>query len=163
MKGKVVPVLNQLTMPLRHVGDWRYSSAILDLGIRGRWVVSFTPLPLYPRGKIPRYPLDRRLSGPQSQSGRCGEETILYCQESKSGRPARSPSLYRLSFSDSFGVSNACEKRVTPLAWFCVSVALYEEFEALSILSTKLLGLCAYLTSLIRHRIPLKLEIRSVS
>jgi hypothetical protein len=30
-------------------------------------VVSFMPLPLYPRGKSPRYPLDRRLGGPQSE------------------------------------------------------------------------------------------------
>jgi hypothetical protein len=37
-------------------------------------VVSFTPRPLYSQGKIPRYPLDRRLSGPQSQSGCSGEE-----------------------------------------------------------------------------------------
>jgi hypothetical protein len=34
---------------------------ILDLGTRWRWVVSFTPLPLYPQGKSPWYPLDRRL------------------------------------------------------------------------------------------------------
>jgi hypothetical protein len=40
-------------------------------------VVSFTPLPLYSRGKNPRYPLDRRLGGPQSRSGRLGEEKIL--------------------------------------------------------------------------------------
>jgi hypothetical protein len=32
----------------------------LDLGTSWRWVVSFTPRPLYPRGKNPRYPLDRR-------------------------------------------------------------------------------------------------------
>jgi len=37
-------------------------------------VVSFTPRPLYPRGKSLRYPLDRRLGGPQSRSGRGGEE-----------------------------------------------------------------------------------------
>jgi hypothetical protein len=36
-------------------------------------VVSFTPRPLYPQGKNPWYPLNRRLSGPQSPSGR-GEE-----------------------------------------------------------------------------------------
>jgi hypothetical protein len=36
-------------------------------------VVSFTPRPLYPQGKNPRYPLDRRLGRPQSRSGR-GEE-----------------------------------------------------------------------------------------
>jgi hypothetical protein len=40
-------------------------------------VVSFASLPLYPRGKSPRYPLDRRLGGPHSRSGRFGEEKIL--------------------------------------------------------------------------------------
>jgi hypothetical protein len=37
-------------------------------------VVSFTPRPLYLQGKSPWYPLDRRLGGPQSWSGRGGEE-----------------------------------------------------------------------------------------
>jgi hypothetical protein len=37
-------------------------------------MVSFTPWPLYPQGKIPWYLLDRRLGGPQSQSERGGEE-----------------------------------------------------------------------------------------
>jgi hypothetical protein len=37
-------------------------------------VVSFTSLPLYPQGKSRWYPLDRRLSGFQSQSGCSGEE-----------------------------------------------------------------------------------------
>jgi hypothetical protein len=37
-------------------------------------VVSFTPRPLYPQGKCLWYPLDRRLGGPQSHSGRGGEE-----------------------------------------------------------------------------------------
>jgi hypothetical protein len=32
------------------------------------------PQPLYPQGKNPWYPLDRRLSGPQSWSGYRGEE-----------------------------------------------------------------------------------------
>jgi len=32
-------------------------------------VVSFTPRPLYLQRKNPWYPLDRRLGGPQSQSG----------------------------------------------------------------------------------------------
>jgi len=34
---------------------------ILDLGFRWRWVVNFTPRPLYPQGKIPWYSLGRRL------------------------------------------------------------------------------------------------------
>jgi hypothetical protein len=35
------------------------------------------PRPLYPQGKSPQYPLDRRLGGPQSPSGQRGEEKIL--------------------------------------------------------------------------------------
>jgi hypothetical protein len=37
------------------------------------WIVSFVPQPLYPQGKSPLYPLDRRLGGPQSRSGRRGK------------------------------------------------------------------------------------------
>jgi hypothetical protein len=48
--------------------------SFFDLGTRWRWVVSFTPRPLYPQGKSPWYPLDRGLGGPQSRSGRGGEE-----------------------------------------------------------------------------------------
>jgi hypothetical protein len=59
------------------MGEWRYSSAFLDLGTKWRGVVSFTPRPLYPRGKNPLHPLHRRLSGPQSRTGRCGEEKNL--------------------------------------------------------------------------------------
>jgi hypothetical protein len=40
-------------------------------------VVSFTLPPLYLPGKSPRYSLDRRSYGPQSRSGRRGEEKIL--------------------------------------------------------------------------------------
>jgi hypothetical protein len=49
----------------------------LDLGTSWRWVVTFMNRPLYHCGKNPRYPLDRRLDGPQSRSGRRGEEKIL--------------------------------------------------------------------------------------
>jgi hypothetical protein len=37
-------------------------------------VVSFTHRPLCLQVKSPRYPLDRKLGGPQSRSGRCGDE-----------------------------------------------------------------------------------------
>jgi hypothetical protein len=47
---------------------------ILDLGARGRLLVSFMRRPLYPQGKSPWYPLDRRLGGPQRRYGRGGEE-----------------------------------------------------------------------------------------
>jgi hypothetical protein len=46
---------------------------------------------LYIRGKNPKYPLDRKLCGPQNRYGRCGEEEDP-CPywESNLGRPARS-------------------------------------------------------------------------
>jgi hypothetical protein len=47
--------------------------SILDLGTRWRWVVCFTPRPLYPRGNRPRHPSDRRMDGPQKRSQRCRE------------------------------------------------------------------------------------------
>jgi hypothetical protein len=47
---------------------------ILDLGARWRWMVSFTPRPLYSQGKSSQNPLDRRVGEPQSRSGRGGEE-----------------------------------------------------------------------------------------
>jgi hypothetical protein len=59
---------NQLGIPNIRVciysGEWKCSSSILDLGTSRRWVVSF----------MPRYPLDRRLGGSHSLSGRCEEE-----------------------------------------------------------------------------------------
>jgi hypothetical protein len=58
-------------------GKWRYSSTILDLGTRWRLVVGITLRPFYPRGKGPRYTLDRRLGGPQRRSGRCGVQKNL--------------------------------------------------------------------------------------
>jgi hypothetical protein len=48
--------------------------AFFDLGTIWRWVVSFTPWPLYPQGKSPWYPLDKRLGGSQNRSGRGGEK-----------------------------------------------------------------------------------------
>jgi hypothetical protein len=39
------------------MGEWRYSSTILDLGTRWRLVVSFTPMPLYPLGYSPPLPI----------------------------------------------------------------------------------------------------------
>jgi hypothetical protein len=42
----------------------------------GEWSTS-RPGRFTPRGKSPLYPLDRRLGGPHSRSGRFGEEKIL--------------------------------------------------------------------------------------
>jgi hypothetical protein len=53
-------------------------------------VVSFTPRPFYRRGKSSRYPLDRRLDGLQTPSGRHGEVKILATTGTGTGLPARS-------------------------------------------------------------------------
>jgi hypothetical protein len=55
-------------------GSGSIAPRILDLGTRWRGVVSFAPRPLYPQGKNPWYPLDRRLGGPQSRFGQGGGE-----------------------------------------------------------------------------------------
>jgi hypothetical protein len=47
---------------------------ILGLSTSWRWVVSFTPWPVYSQGRKPWYPLDRRLGGPQNRSGRGNQE-----------------------------------------------------------------------------------------
>jgi hypothetical protein len=95
-KGKVVPVLNYAPRHEGVLGEWMHSSTHFDLGITWRWVVSFTPRPLYPKGKIPWYPLDRRLCGPQSRSGRSGEEKIpIPRQESNPRTPVVQPVTQR--------------------------------------------------------------------
>jgi hypothetical protein len=55
-----------------------------------------------PQGKWSQYPLYWRLAEPHGRSGCCGEVKILYCRESNPGHPARSPSLYRLSYPDPY-------------------------------------------------------------
>jgi hypothetical protein len=59
---------------MKMLGEWRCNSTILNLSASCEWVISCTPLPLYPWGNSPQYPLCRRLVGPQSQSGCYGEE-----------------------------------------------------------------------------------------
>jgi hypothetical protein len=53
-------------------------------------------------GMSSRYPFYRSLGGPQSRSGRYGEVNIFYPTGTRTppppGRPARSQSLYRLSY-----------------------------------------------------------------
>jgi hypothetical protein len=76
---------------LRHEGvwgSWCIDPLFLDLDTSWRWLVSFTPLPLYSRGKSLRYPLDRRLGGPQSRSGRSGEEKILHPTKTRNSDPS---------------------------------------------------------------------------
>jgi hypothetical protein len=61
------------------MGEWMYRSTFpwprhYEVLLHSwRWVVTFTPRPLYPR-----YILDRRLGGPQNQSGRREENFWSY-------------------------------------------------------------------------------------
>jgi hypothetical protein len=67
----------------------------LDLGTSWRWVVSFTLQPF-----CPRYPLYKRLCGPQSRSGRRRKKFLTPpgLELRPLGHPARSQSLYRLRY-----------------------------------------------------------------
>jgi len=47
------------------LGEWGCNSMQFDLGTRWRWVVSFTPWPLYSQENSPWYPLDRGLCSAQ--------------------------------------------------------------------------------------------------
>jgi hypothetical protein len=90
---------------LCHEGIWGsgyIDPHFLNLSTSWKWVVSF---PLYLLGKGLWYPLDRRLGGPQSQSGWHGEEKILdptRAQTLTPGHPACSLSLY-WRYPDSLG------------------------------------------------------------
>jgi hypothetical protein len=84
------------------MGEWRYSSAIFYLCTRWRWVVSFTPRPLYPRGKSSWCLLYRRLGGPQGRSGHCGIYKNPLPLPETEPRMSCSPTLYRLSYPNNY-------------------------------------------------------------
>jgi hypothetical protein len=65
------------TTPWTHIGCIGTPPTIIDLDIRWRWVVIFTPRLLYPLGKTLRYPLDRRLNGTRGRFGRRGIEKFI--------------------------------------------------------------------------------------
>jgi hypothetical protein len=88
VKVKFVLVLNGLSTTPWRMGEWQYSSSILRLDIRWRWVVSFTPRPLYTMGNRPQHPLNRRLGVPQNRSGHCGEEKHLLSLPGIEPRPS---------------------------------------------------------------------------
>jgi hypothetical protein len=72
------------------IRDWNYSPTILDLCTGWRWVVGFTPLPVYPRGKGPCIHCLGVLVG-----SRASLDTVEYrkiyslCRESSPGRTVR--------------------------------------------------------------------------
>jgi len=81
----IIKVKLLLSALCRYMGKWRYSPFIRNLG-----AIHYTPRPLYHR-ETTRYTLDRRLGGPQSTSGRFGEEKKISFpfRDSDPGRSSR--------------------------------------------------------------------------
>jgi hypothetical protein len=84
-------------MPWRYMGEWCYSSTILDLSTRWRWVVSSKPQHFSP-GEISPPSTHWRGGWVDSRAGLDAREKrkIFPCQESRHSCPAHSPSLYWL-------------------------------------------------------------------
>ena len=68
VKCTLVQALRLCTGRTAHKGSRGIALLFHDHGARRAWGVSVTPRPLYPRDKT-RYPLYRRLGGPQGRSG----------------------------------------------------------------------------------------------
>jgi hypothetical protein len=82
-------------LEVRRYSSYSFSTSALH-GVSGQ---CHAPAALYPRVKDPRYPLYRRLGGPQSRSGHRGWRLPLPGIEPQShGRPARSKTLYWLRY-----------------------------------------------------------------
>jgi hypothetical protein len=79
--------------------EWRFCSSILGIGARWRWMVSFTPQPLYSRGRRPGTLSIGGLVGPTAALDAVEYIKITFSyRKSNNGRQARSPSLNWLSY-----------------------------------------------------------------
>jgi hypothetical protein len=96
----------------------------LDLGTTWRWADSVTPRPLYPRGKSPRYPLDRRLGEPQSRSGRRGEENSWPYRDTNSDPSVAQPvaSRYPRSYIRPWGLQKSWKRFSEQLFLLCYTI-----------------------------------------
>jgi hypothetical protein len=73
-KGKLSLCLTKYHIMKTYGGSGGVTVSVLNSGTGWMLVVRFTPRPIYPNGKSPWYPLNRRLCGPQSRSEGGGEE-----------------------------------------------------------------------------------------
>jgi hypothetical protein len=97
-------------------GDGTTVPRILNLCTRCSWVVTFTLRPLYFRDKNRRCILGRMLGGPQSRSGRDGQEeksSHCFCRELNPDRPARC--LVRIILESI--IYKLCERMWTGFIW----------------------------------------------
>ena len=96
VKCTLVHTLRLCTDRTAHRGSRVIALPFYDNGSRRGWGVTVTPWPLFTPGKT-LCPLYRRLCGPQDRSGRVRKISLPTGNRSPD-RPARSQSLYRLSY-----------------------------------------------------------------
>jgi hypothetical protein len=65
----------------------RAKFTIINLGTTWKWIISFTPRPVYPREKSEWYPLKRKLRGLRNQSGHFAERKSVACTGNQSTIP----------------------------------------------------------------------------
>ena len=95
------------------------------------WVVNTPPPPISP-GQETRYPLYRRLSGPQWRSGRVRK--ISPTTEIRSpDRPARSEYLYRLSYPGTPTLHVHCLTCLILYFRVCISLSFTKHFRSESV------------------------------
>ena len=95
-KGHHVQALRLSTGRTAHRGSRGIDLPFLDHGARRGWGVSVTPRPLFTPGKT-RYPLYRRLGGPQGRSGQVRKILPPPGLDPRTIQPI-AQSLYRLSY-----------------------------------------------------------------
>jgi hypothetical protein len=102
----------KLFLYLCHEGVWRSECIdphFLDLGTSWKWVVSFTPRPLYPRGKSPNIHWIGGWIDPRAGLDNVEKRKFLTLSGLKLrllSHPARSQSLYRLCYLSSNTIKN---------------------------------------------------------
>jgi hypothetical protein len=71
------------------MGDWWYSCTILDIGTRWRFVISFTPQPIYPRKRTSSTHWIAGWVGSTAGLDTAEKRKILACRKLNLGLPAR--------------------------------------------------------------------------
>jgi hypothetical protein len=114
-------------MPWSHMG-WEEVQLllILNLGTRWGWVVSVAPLPRFtPGGRTPGTNWIGDWVGPRAGLDAGARRKIpCPCQGSNPGRPARSQTLYCLSYRGSSTMKSTLLKHIllnNDLGWQCIS------------------------------------------
>jgi hypothetical protein len=107
---------------------WCIDPRVLDPGTSWRWVVSFTPRPLYSLGKSPCYPLDRRLDEPRTGLDDVEKRKMLPLPGLELRTVvhlARSQSLYRLRCPGSHTDFQIIGRTPHTYSYFCTHLGLY--------------------------------------